>query len=295
MVKRAYCLDKPDRPDSGIAPVSEDHVLQRWQRYCECVLHGPIRASALLERVKLLPDVDLAKVIKDRPLLVVAPHPDDESLGCGGLIRKTTQLGGKVHLVIVTDGAKSHPQSRTHPHDRLRRLRHNEALEAAAALGVPAGQVSFLNVPDGHAPHFGRAARALGKRLASLAHEVGAKIILTSWNYDTHPDHVAAYRYACRAAQEVGAMLFSYPVWAWTLPLDTVVPNLHLQGFSIDIEHEVAIKRAAVMKHRSQTTSMIADDPSGFTLSDEHLDVMITPREFFILTRGQASHIMAPD
>ena len=90
-------------------------------------------------------------------------------------------------------------------------------------------------------------------------------------------------------------MLFSYPVWAWTLPLDTVVPNLHLQGFSIDIEHEMAIKRAAVMKHRSQTTSMIADDPSGFTLSDEHLDVMITPREFFILTRGQASHIMAPD
>ena len=89
-------------------------------------------------------------------------------------------------------------------------------------------------------------------------------------------------------------MLFSYPVWAWTLPLDTVVPNLPLQGFSIDIEHEMATKRAAVMKHRSQTSSMIADDPSGFTLSDEHLDVMITPREHFILTRGQASHIMAP-
>ena len=47
------------------------------------------------------------------------------------------------------------------------------------------------------------------------------------------------------------------------------------------------------MKHRSQTTPMIADDPAGFTLSDEHLDVMITPREHFILTRGQASHIMA--
>lgn len=295
MVNRAYGLDNPDKPDSGIASVSKGHVLQRWERYYECVLHGPIHASTLLNRVKLLPQVDLAKVIKDRPLLVVAPHPDDESLGCGGLIMKTTRLGGKVHIVIVTDGAKSHPQSRTHPHDRLRRLRRNEALEAAAALGVPAGQVSFLDVPDGYAPHFGRAARALGQRLASLAREVGAKIILTSWNYDMHTDHVAAYRYACMAAQEIGALLFSYPVWAWTLPADTVVPNLRLQGFSIDIAQDMAMKRAAVMKHRSQTTSMIADDPSGFTLSDEHLNVMITPREFFILARGQASHIMAPD
>ena len=207
---------------------------------------------------------------------------------------KATRLGGKVHVVIVTDGAKSHPQSRTHPQDRLRRLRRDEALEAAASLGVPADRVSFLDVPDGHAPHYGKAAHALGQRLASLAREVGAKIILTSWNYDTHPDHVAAYKYASTAAHEVGAMLFSYPVWAWTMPSDTVVPNLRLQGFSIDIEHEMAMKRAAVMKHRSQTSSMIADDPTGFTLSDEHLDLMITPREYFILTQGQASHIMAP-
>ena len=294
MVNRVYCLDNPSKSDSGIAKVSKDHVVQRWQRYCECVLNGPIRASALLKRVKLLPEVDLAKVIKSRPLLVVAPHPDDESLGCGGLIMKATRLGGKVHVVIVTDGAKSHPQSRTHPQDRLRRLRRDEALEAAASLGVPADRVSFLDVPDGHAPHYGKAAHALGQRLASLAREVGAKIILTSWNYDTHPDHVAAYKYASTAAHEVGAMLFSYPVWAWTMPSDTVVPNLRLQGFSIDIEHEMAMKRAAVMKHRSQTSSMIADDPTGFTLSDEHLDLMITPREYFILTQGQASHIMAP-
>lgn len=295
MVTRAYCLDNPARSDSGLATVFEDHVVQRWRRYYECVLHGPIRASALLKRVKLLPEIDLAKVIKGRPLLVVAPHPDDESLGCGGLIMQTTQLGGKVHIVIVTDGARSHPRSRTHPPDRLRQVRRNEALEAAAALGVPAEQVSFLDVPDGHAPHHGRAARALGQRLASLAREVGAKMILTSWNYDTHPDHVATYEYACMAAHEVGAMLFSYPVWAWTLPLNTIVPDLRLQGFSINIEHDMAMKRAAVMKHRSQTSPMIADDPSGFTLSDEHLDVMITPREFFILTRGEASHIMAPD
>lgn len=268
--------------------------MQRWQRYYECIVHGPIRASALLERVKLLPEVDLAKVIKNRPLLVVAPHPDDESLGCGGLIMKATQLGEKVHIVVVTDGAKSHPQSRAYPRDRLRLLRRNEAIEAVTALGVPADQVSFLDVPDGHAPHFGRAARAHGQRLASLAREIGAKIILTSWNYDTHADHVAAYKYACMAARDVGAMLFSYPVWAWTLPSGTAVPNLRLQGFSIDIEHDMTTKRAAVMKHRSQTSSMITDDPSGFTLSDEHLDAMITPREFFILTLGQASHIMAP-
>ena len=256
--------------------------MQRWRRYYECALQRMCRASTLLDRVKHLPKTDLANVTGCSPILVVAPHPDDESLGCGGLIAETIRLGREVHIVVVTDGARSHPKSITHPKQRLQALRRAETIEAAAILGVPGTHVSFLSIPDGHAPHFGKGARAAGQRLAALARDVAATTLFTSWDYDMHPDHVASHRYARMAARATDVRLFSYPVWAWLLPPDTLVPNLHLEGFAVDIQHSVAVKRAAVLSHRSQTTEMIADDPSGFTLSEEHLRAMITSEEYFI-------------
>ncbi len=257
----------------------------------------------MLDRIRRLPDGDLAEVMHGRPALVVAPHPDDESLGCGGLIAQASAFGAAVHIAVVTDGAASHPGSGTHQRDRLRQLRHSETLAAAAVLGVPAERVSFLDIPDGQAPQHGRGAQAAGQRLASLAHDISAGTIFTSWNYDTHPDHVAAHHYAGIAAWETQAALFSYPVWAWMLPRGTLMPNLRWQGFSIDITPHIAIKREAVLRHRSQTTSVIADDPLGFRLSDAQLAAMITSREFFIaenpraraLEPGRAKHAASLD
>src|SRR5690606_38092378 len=47
----------------------------------------------------------------DGPLLVIAPHPDDETLGCGGVIALATCRNVRVHTVFVTDGGASHPNS----------------------------------------------------------------------------------------------------------------------------------------------------------------------------------------
>jgi LmbE family N-acetylglucosaminyl deacetylase len=264
--------------------------MKRWQRLGLCVRHGPCLASTALARVRALPGADLGDVLRGRPALVVAPHPDDESLGCGGLIAEAARLGEVVHIAVVTDGAGSHSGSHTHRPEALRQLRRSETLKAAAVLGVPPARVSFLDLPDGHAPQRGAAAEAVGRRLAALARDIAAGTIFTSWDYDTHPDHVAAHRCAAIAAREVQASLFSYPVWAWMLPRRTLMPNLRWRGFSIDIGPHVAAKRVAVLKHRSQTTSLIADAPSGFTLSDAQLATMITPKEFFIAENPRAQN-----
>ena len=256
--------------------------MRRWQRLVRCVRHGPCLAATALGRVRALPEAHLGDVLQGRPALVVAPHPDDESLGCGGLIAEASRLGEAVHVVVVTDGAGSHAGSRTHRPDLLRPLRQGETLEAVAVLGVQPARVSFLEIPDGRAPQRGAAARAAQQRLAALARDIGAGTIFASWDYDTHPDHVAAHRYAAGAAREAQAALFSYPVWAWMLPRRTLMPNLRWRGFSLDIGPHVAAKRAAVLKHQSQTTPLIADDPSGFALSNAQLATMITPKEFFI-------------
>ena len=54
--------------------------------------------------------------------LVVAPHPDDESLACGGLIAEARAQGRLVRVVIVSDGTGSHPASKAYPNARLRDL-----------------------------------------------------------------------------------------------------------------------------------------------------------------------------
>ena len=262
--------------------------MRRWQRLARCVRHGPCLALTALARVRALPEVGLRDVLGGRSALVVAPHPDDESLGCGGLIAEAARLGETVHVAVVTDGAGSHFGSHTHRPELLKQLRRGETLEAVAVLGVPPERVSFLEIPDGRAPPRGAAAQAAGQRLAALARHVAAGTIFTSWNYDTHPDHVASHRYAAAAAREAQASLFSYPVWAWMLPSRTLMPNLRWKGFSIDIGPHVAAKRAAVLKHRSQTTPLIADDPAGFTLSDAQLATMITPKEFFVAENQRA-------
>ena len=90
-----------------------------------------MRADAFFEAVKALPVAPLATLVPEgRGLVVVAPHPDDESLGCGGLIVQALADGRAVRVVIVSDGCGSHPNSKAYPHERLRALRESETVAA---------------------------------------------------------------------------------------------------------------------------------------------------------------------
>src|ERR1700722_14882232 len=76
--------------------------------------------------------------------LIIAPHADDESLGCGGLIAACCQAGHPPVVVIFTDGGMSHPGSKSFPRDKLIRLRETEAREAVSSLGLPGDRLIFL-------------------------------------------------------------------------------------------------------------------------------------------------------
>jgi len=75
-----------------------------------------------------------------RYVLVIAPHPDDESIGCGGTIYLHTQSGDRVHVVVLTSGERG-----LRPPDRTP-IREMEVRDAAEVLGVE--QISFLRLPD---------------------------------------------------------------------------------------------------------------------------------------------------
>ena len=246
---------------------------------------GTLRAGVVLQRIAALPVGDLAEVTGGHPVLILAPHPDDESLGCGGLIAEACWRGAPPVVAVLTDGSASHPGSRAYPPFRLRELRRQETLAAADALGLPVGRVHFLDLPDGAAPREGVAMEAAAARLAELARAKDAGAILASWEHDPHPDHLAAHVIARRAAQLAGARLVSYLVWGWALPPAAWLPATRISGLRLDIATHLPVKRRAIAAHASQHGRAVTDDPAGFRLPASLLSAVDQPFECYLFDR----------
>jgi LmbE family N-acetylglucosaminyl deacetylase len=193
--------------------------------------------------------------------LVIAPHPDDESLGCGGLIAEACARGCPPVVAFLTDGAGSHPGSRTHGPAAVAALRREEAAAATRALGVPPARVLHLDAPDGAAPRTGEALAALAARLGTQAPGPFCAT-LCSWRHDPHGDHEAAWRLASALPWRV----LEYPVWGRLLPGETVLPEAGWTGARIEVARHQATRLAAIAAHRSQAGLVITDDPAGFAL-----------------------------
>ena len=242
-------------------------------------------AGEILARMASLPFADVGTIIGAAPVLILAPHPDDESLGCGGLIAQACAAGHEVHVAILTDGTMSHPNSRAFPASRLQALREAEATEALATLGLPPGRTLFLGYRDAAAPRWGKPLRDAGDRLAAVLRDRRVGTVIASWRHDPHCDHLAAHRIAARACRLAGARHLSYAVWGWTLPPARVLPRTPVRGWRLDVTPSLAVKRRAIDCHRSQMTELIDDDPDGFTVPANLLDLCNRPFEAY-LTNG---------
>jgi LmbE family N-acetylglucosaminyl deacetylase len=129
--------------------------------------------SELLNAAQGLPFRPPREALEDRPFIVVAPHPDDESLGCGGLIADACRQGLRGKVVILSDGAGSHPNSKAYREDML-----------------------FLRLPDRFVPREGEEAeRAIGS-IVNCVRDIGAGSLFVSWRHDPHYDHGASYQIA---------------------------------------------------------------------------------------------------
>ena len=109
-------------------------------------------AGELLDSAHSFQFRPLREQLEDRPFVVVAPHPDDESLACGGLIADACRQGLRGTVVIVSDGVGSHPNSRAYPPDRLKSLREGEARRAGSGAWARAGRDSLPRPPRSICP-----------------------------------------------------------------------------------------------------------------------------------------------
>jgi LmbE family N-acetylglucosaminyl deacetylase len=141
-------------------------------------------------------------------VLVIAPHPDDESIGCGGTICLHTSRADRVTAVFLTSGELGLKQL---PREQACRIRESEAQAAAHVLGITA--VEFLRFPDWYVvEHVHEAATVLR---ALLEREAPARIYLPH-DREWHPDHQAALpivREALRGSSIRCPTLLCYEVW----------------------------------------------------------------------------------
>lgn len=219
-------------------------------------------------------------------VVIVVPHPDDEALGCGGLLALLRQAGQPVATALVSDGTMSHPHSREFSPAARRELRYAELRHALAVLEADENNVCYLGLPDSQVPSEGPAFEAAANQLAAFIAEQQADTVLVPWRRDPHPDHRASSRLTAAALARLPTppRRLEYVVWAWerAAPADLPQPG-EGTGFRLDISSVLAQKQRAIAAHRSQLApGTITDDPSGFLLSEAMLAHFAQPTEVFI-------------
>ena len=242
-----------------------------------------MRADLYLEALRTSPVISMRELTGGDPFVVLSPHPDDETLGTGGLIAEACASGQEVEVVIVTDGSGSHPRSKKFPWQSLIELRYSEVHEAGRVLGLQRERVRFLGLPDTAAPKAGVQFDAAVKHTLSVVRHSAAKTLFVTWDKDPHCDHEASAHLA-KAVRSLcpGLKLWAYPVWGWHIEPSADIRQTHSNAVRIDISKHTDRKLMAIDAHTSQMTSLIDDDPDGFRFNEQSLSPFLGQYEYFI-------------
>jgi LmbE family N-acetylglucosaminyl deacetylase len=178
---------------------------------------------------------------EERSTVIVAPHPDDETLGAGGLIATQRSRQIPVTLLAVTDGEAAYPDVFD-----LGRTRQLEQLHAAEALGVSGDSVIRFGLRDS----------AVAGSEAELTDRIEAcidsnSLLVSPWQRDPHPDHEACGRAAAAAASRAGAILICYFFWTWHRFRPECLNGLPLRRLPLSAD-ALSRRVKALACHRSQ-------------------------------------------
>lgn len=242
-----------------------------------------MKAGRYFDLVRALPMCDWRAITNEKPFVVISPHPDDESLGTGGLIALARRHHQDATVVLVTDGAGSHPNSRSYPRERLIATRRSEMRQAAQVLGLSCDQIYELDFPDTTAPLAGPDFDTAVLTISNIVAATRAQSLFVTWRFDPHCDHeaAAALAEAVRKRRPYLA-LWAYPVWGWHLDPSTRIPVQVPEGARLAVAEVLEQKRAAIRAHVSQMTGLISDDPNGFCFTETTLAPFLLPYEYFI-------------
>jgi LmbE family N-acetylglucosaminyl deacetylase len=169
-------------------------------------------------------------------ILVVAPHPDDEAIGCGGTLCKHSDRKDRTVVVFLTSGEMGLTRL---PREQAWRTREGEAAKAVDILGVT--EAKFLRLPDWHVGDYVEEGTKL---LQPVLKREKPEIVYLPNPHEWHPDHRAAVTIVRSALRRSGVSTFvlGYEVW-------TPIAEAH---HTEDITKVMPRKLRAIRAHRSQ-------------------------------------------
>lgn len=233
----------------------------------------------------LLPNQDRKK--DTPPIIVFSPHPDDETLGCGGTIAKMIKSGREVYIVFMTDGRNSHKyvlgiHDNPSP-EELALIRKREAFNAAKVLGVNESKLIFLDFEDG----------SLKRNISNIKREV--KKILIAINpsdvyiplNDAHEDHIITNLVVrlCIKELKINPKIWEYPIY-----MDFKEGGKGMRSIFIsDIHDVIELKRGAINTYKSQIDTLFPSQNKPI-LPQNFLQRFYDPKEIFI--RRQKDHLV---
>ncbi|WP_339540630.1 PIG-L deacetylase family protein [Pseudomonas sp. RA_5y_Pfl1_P24] len=204
---------------------------------------------------QILPITASSLVPAGARVVIIAPHPGDEVLACGGLLQLLSTLEHPLQLISLTDGSASHPGSNIWPASRLSVVRPQESVEALRRLGMPLHSLKWIRG--------GFCDTALAAREAQLSQFIArylqpGDVVFSTWRNDGNADHDAVGRASAKACSLVGAQLHELPIWAWHWPAreGAIIPWQRARKVRLD-SWSVARKLHAVHAYASQ----LAGDP----------------------------------
>ena len=165
-----------------------------------------IRIALLHLHCNKLSDVSVAT----GTAFIIAPHPDDEVMGCGGLIQRLVKQGCNVHVVLMTGGEGSHQDCCDTSKSQIKDARRSLCTDIDRQLGVDNSHIHSLDYADGGI----LAAHNETERLQALISKLKPNTIFVPHWGEGWPDHVNT-RSIIRSIASHDATIYEYCVWLW--------------------------------------------------------------------------------
>lgn len=221
--------------------------------------------------------------LREAPAVIIAPHQDDETLACGGIIARKRNEGLPVHVIFITDGSASHPGHPRLGPPAIAELRRTEAMNAMACLGVERTAVHFLNEPDSTLNTISTERReALVLRLAYLLRAIVPGEIFLPCNPDGSSEHDATFGFVLDAVGRAHLQpdIWQYPVWSWWNPVLLLRRWLASKDCRrLPLEDYRQHKQQAIRCYQSQIAPLAPDAVAA--LPAELVDIFLADTEFF--------------
>lgn len=201
-----------------------------------------------------------------KKIIVFAPHPDDETFGCGGTIARRISEGHKVYVVVMTDGRYAFLNVLGIEDDptpeELKEVRMQEVKRATKILGVPEENLIFLNFVDRTLENN---REEVEERVVNILREKRPDEVYLPYRRDGHPDHRAAHKIVKNAIRKlrISSVCYEYSITHRFARFGRLIDAFldfifRIKKVYVDVSKFLHVKKLAIMEFKSELTAVSA-------------------------------------